>query len=79
MTGHDRSLMIKKPADTPAAGLTSRKVGQNQFSDAVDMLPQSSRLSSIRTCGRLLRRHSPDVADWGWMWPDVRLSCTDSG
>jgi hypothetical protein len=29
--------------------------------------------------GLLLRRHSPDVASWGWVWPNVPLSCTDIG
>jgi len=35
--------------------------------------------SAIRTRDLLLRRHSPGVAGWGWMWPDVPLSCTGSG
>src|SRR6266516_4889405 len=35
--------------------------------------------SAIRTRDLLLRRHSPDIADWGWMWPDVAFSCTGSG
>jgi hypothetical protein len=35
--------------------------------------------SRIRTCGLLLRRHSPDVARCGWVSPDVPSSCTDSG
>jgi hypothetical protein len=46
MTGHDRRLMIKNPADTPTPGTTSRKVGQNQNSRAVDKNRAEARAGS---------------------------------
>jgi hypothetical protein len=51
--------------------LTCRCPGRKQV---VTVGPGSPLPSNL-----LLRRHSPDVARCGWVWPDVASSCTDSG
>jgi len=54
-------------------------VNEKNQADLVIHRGAPSAPSAIRTRGPLLRRHSPGIADWGCMWPDVPSGCTDSG